>query len=80
MAHLIHPIEEYGEPEIVSAQSRELLAHLEYLLLAASSIDALYSRLAEFLLQTAEVDGVWLGAPDEQEKLHCQLSAGTGVE
>jgi diguanylate cyclase (GGDEF)-like protein/PAS domain S-box-containing protein len=52
---------------------------LDRLLLTSPSISELYSRLGEFLLQTVAVDGVWLGSPDDQEKVHCHFSAGEGV-
>ena len=53
---------------------------LDRLLLTVPSISELYSRLGEFLLQAVAVDGVWLGSPDEEEKVRCHFSAGAGVK
>ncbi|MGC1784405.1 MAG: EAL domain-containing protein [Acidobacteriaceae bacterium] len=59
---------------------RELPTQLDHLLLTVPSLDALYPRLAEFLLQSVEVDGVWLGVPDVQGQVQCHFAAGEGVE
>lgn len=79
-AHLTNSTEQYGESQILSSQTRELLAQMESLLLAAPSIAALCAQLAEFLLQTGEVDGVCLGTRNECGKLECQFSLGMEVE
>jgi PAS domain S-box-containing protein len=57
----------------------DLPQQLDRLLLTSPSISEFYSRLGEFLLQTVAVDGVWLGSPDDQEKVHCHFLAGEGV-
>ncbi len=58
----------------------ELPTQLDHLLLTVPSISALYPSLAEFLLESVAVDGVWLGAPNEQGTVQYHFSAGEGVE
>lgn len=57
----------------------DLPQQLDRLLLTSRSVAELYSRLGEFLLQTVVVDGMWLGSPDENERVQYQYSAGNGV-
>ena len=67
-------------PQQGSAQPRELQAQLDHVLLTVPSLTTLYSRLAEFLLETVQVDAVWLGSPDAEEKVRYHFFAGERVE
>lgn len=80
MADLINTFQDFSFPDTHSAQSGELPTRLDRLLLTVPSIAALYPLLADFLLQIVEVDGVWLGAPDEQEAVAYHFVAGEGVQ
>ncbi|MGO8720696.1 MAG: EAL domain-containing protein [Acidobacteriaceae bacterium] len=57
----------------------DLPQQLDRLLLTVPSVSTLYSRLGDFLLDVVEVDGVWLGSPDEKGTVHYDFSAGAGV-
>jgi len=56
-----------------------LLQQLNRLLLTSHSVGELYSRLGEFLVESVAVDGMWLGSPDENERVQCHYSVGDGV-
>lgn len=58
---------------------RELTTQLDQLLLTVPSLASLYPRLAEFLLQSVEVNGMWLGTPDRDGKIRHVFTAGEGV-
>ena len=79
MADFINAFEDFSIPHAPLDQLGELPAQLDRLLLTVPSISVLYPLLARFLLRTVEVDGVWLGAPDEQETVAYHFVAGERV-
>ncbi len=80
MAELIKTFENFSLSDAAIAQVGELPAQLDRLLLTVPSIATLFPLLADFLLNIVEVDGVWLGAPDEQQAVAYHFVAGEGVQ
>ncbi|MHB1840081.1 MAG: bifunctional diguanylate cyclase/phosphodiesterase [Acidobacteriaceae bacterium] len=80
MAHRVEFFGDFQPHDLLAISQRDLPQLLDRLLLTVPSISELYSRLGEFLLHVVKVDGVWLGSPDEEEKVRCHFSAGAGVE
>ena len=75
-------VEFFGDSRVESTPALlrgDLPQQLNRLLLTSHSVAELYSRLGEFLLQAVAVDGMWLGSPDEHERVEYQYSAGNGV-
>jgi diguanylate cyclase (GGDEF)-like protein/PAS domain S-box-containing protein len=79
MAQLVETFGDGHSSSLLAIPLGDLPQQLDRLLLTSPSVSELYSRLGEFLLQTVAVDGVWLGSPDDEEKVHCHFSAGEGV-
>lgn len=69
----------YSEARESAHRLRELSAKLDQLLLSVTSIDTLYPRLAEFLLKTVAIDGLWLGTPSHDGTIHNAFAYGDGV-
>ncbi len=80
MAQLVEFFGDFQSRDLLAISQGDMPQQLNRLLLTVPSISELYSRLGEFLLQVVAVDGVWLGSPDKEEKIHCHFSAGAGVE
>jgi diguanylate cyclase (GGDEF)-like protein/PAS domain S-box-containing protein len=80
MAQLVEFFGDFQSRDLLAISQGDLPQQLDRLLLTVPSISELYSRLGEFLLQVVAVDGVWLGSPDEEEKVRCHFLAGAGVE
>ncbi len=54
----------------------ELPAQLDRLLLTAPTIEELYPRLMDFLMQIEGVAAAWLGQPDDQGMVHPRAAGG----
>jgi diguanylate cyclase (GGDEF)-like protein/PAS domain S-box-containing protein len=54
----------------------ELPAQIDHLLLTSPTVEELYSRLMDFLMQIDGIAGAWLGHPDEQGVVHPKASGG----
>ena len=75
-------VEFFGDRRVESTPALlrdDLPEQLDRLLLTSRSVSELYSCLGEFLLQNVAVDGMWLGSPDENERVQSHYSAGDGV-
>ncbi len=79
MAQLVEIFGDGRTADTSAALQGDLPQQLNRLLLTSPSVSELYSRLGVFLLQTVAVDGMWLGSPDEVEKVQYAYSAGDGV-
>lgn len=76
-------VEIFGDPHSsgpFAIPRSDLAQQLDRLLLTVPSVSVLYSRLGEFLMNIVELDGVWLGSPDEQGYMHYDFLVGEGVE
>ncbi len=69
----------YSQEQESAHRLRELPFQLDRLLLLVTSIDMLYPCLAEFLLKTVAIDGLWLGTPSQDGTIHHAFVCGDGV-
>lgn len=58
---------------------RDLLLHLDHLLVGADSEATMVPQIMDFLIQGGGVDGAWLGHPDSNGKIVFTASAGEGM-
>jgi len=69
----------YAQP-LEAERTRDLSAKIDHLLLTATSIEDLYTRLMDFLIEIDGVAGAWLGRPDDQGILRPQATGGATTE
>ena len=62
-----------------SSGVRDLLLHLDQLLVGADSETILIPQIMDFLLREGGIDGAWLGYPDSTGKIAVTASAGAGM-
>ncbi|MHB8247445.1 MAG: EAL domain-containing protein [Acidithiobacillus sp.] len=58
---------------------RDLLLHLDHLLVGADSEATMLPQIMDFLIRGGGVDGAWLGHPDSNGKIVFTASAGEGM-
>ncbi|MBU2853100.1 EAL domain-containing protein [Acidithiobacillus ferriphilus] len=62
-----------------SGDVRNLLLHLDHLMVGADSEAAMIPQIMDFLIREGGVDGAWFGYPDSAGKMVIMATAGAGM-
>lgn len=62
-----------------SSSVRNLLLHLDYLMVGADSEATMIPQIMDFLIREGGVDGAWFGCPDSTGKMVITATAGAGM-